>query len=199
MTILLRRKKEVKMPQDERERPRTGLAALAACSQSEVCPSMPPAESGVETASVAAKQRRMTPKQAVLAYCKECLLFEVQRARFDCLNQECPLYVAMPWRGKELVKRLDVVPGNPWVDRYVADLQAEAVVVPLRRPTAALLRARCRECQPQTVQDCGCPECPLYPWHPYQPGGPKKQARSVKQHEASKAAAIRLAAARSMR
>ena len=141
----------------------------------------------------------MTPKQAVLAYCKECLLFEQQRCRFDCLNPACPLYCAMPWRGRELPEYRAPGAVEGFVVRYVAGLKAEAVVVPIRRPTAALLRARCRDCQPGVHHDCGCPECPLYPWHPYQPGGPKKQARTAKQQEASNAAAMRLTAARSMR
>jgi hypothetical protein len=142
----------------------------------------------------------LTARGALRAFCRECLGVEKGQAPFDCLSLLCPLYEAVPFRGRAMPK------GKAWVDpdpdsdmaQWECEIKALAEVRPRRRPSGRMLTRYCQHhCQPEDRTDCGgvlnpgepCEHtCPLYPWHPYKPGGPKRRVRSEKQREASRVA-----------
>jgi hypothetical protein len=134
----------------------------------------------------------VTPGQAIRQFCMECLCVASGRQAYDCLcvwPPACPLYPAHPFRGKPMPARIaPKVTGEAaeFIAAEQAELEAIAAQIPRRRPSAALIRRRCRDCYPEGG-DCEMPTCALYPWNPRGKGMRPKRAMSAKQREAAAA------------
>ena len=130
----------------------------------------------------------MTPGQALRRFCLECEGATNAAAAFDCLSLICPLFEAMPFRGKPMPKSMAVELEGEWAE-WEVEIAKKAEARPRRRVGGRMLSAYCRNvCQPEDRTDCGgllnpgTPQehtCPLHAYHPYRPGGPRKARRGV--------------------
>lgn len=134
------------------------------------------------TATAAARRRpRMstlpTVRAVVLRQCVRCLGLPSRRSGYDCLGQSCPLYAAMPWRGKR-PPRSGQPSGPP---QHEVERTAElARTHPKRRASKRMVAAQCRMCLPDGDRDCADAGCPLSPLRPFQPGGQPKNPNRVR-------------------
>ena len=149
------------------------------------------------------KQRRPpTPGQAIRRFCMECLCVASGRQAYDCLcvwPPACPLYPAHPFRGKPMPAKIaPKVTGEAaeFVATEQAELEALAAEIPRRRPSAALIRRRCRDCHPEGG-DCEMADCPLYPWNPRGKGQRPKRVMSATRRQANAANLLAAQKARS--
>jgi hypothetical protein len=133
------------------------------------------------------KQLRLpTPGRAIRQFCMECLCVSSRRQAYDCLcvwPPACPLYPAHPFRGKPMPKGIaPQVTGEAaeFIAAEIAELEAIAAQIPRQRPSARLIRRRCRDCYPEGG-DCEMPTCPLYPWNPRGKGVRPKRRASARQ------------------
>ena len=129
----------------------------------------------------------MTAGQAVKQHCQECLGANTGGTAYDCGSELCPLYRAMPFRGRLLpvTQRPGVWVGGERVVNY--DEAAETARLadllrrfPRRRPSPAICVAMCRECTGQAKdgggkEDCRKVTCAMHDWQPYQPGGRRRR------------------------
>jgi len=107
-----------------------------------------------------------TPGQMIREKCIDCLGVINGRGAFDCIGESCPLYPAMPWRGKVLaLQEQDAL--------YLKQVEQLAKRVPTRRAGKNLIRQMCYACQ-EGREDC-LADCPLRPLTPFQPGGQPKR------------------------
>jgi hypothetical protein len=126
---------------------------------------------------------RLTPAQTIRAMCRKCLCLRKGEPGYDCLGATCPLYPAMPFRGRSPSRKTQ--PDGP--PAHEVERMAElAKTHPRRTAVKAMLRDQCRTCIPDKDQnepesthlDCTDEACPLFPWRPMQPGGmPKSPSR----------------------
>jgi len=104
-----------------------------------------------------------TPGRCIADKCRECLCVEARRQgqQYDCLSALCPLYPAMPWRGKNVA------------DTDKARAEALHKERPRRQPSRAIIRRMCAEC----LEGAECTaDCPLREWTQKQPGGAPRKA-----------------------
>ena len=102
----------------------------------------------------------MTLREAINRECAKCLGVSA-RGGHDCLNADCPLYPAHPFRGRPL-------PTTHQPENYVypADLAGKLhKKVPKRRASKGLVRKMCRACLPGRGK-CTATDCSLYKWSP---------------------------------
>lgn len=140
------------------------------------------------------KQGRLpTRGQAIRQFCLECLCVSSRRQAYDCLcvsPAACALYPAHPFTGKPMPA--SIAPKvNGAASELIAGEQAQlaaiAPQIPHRRPSATLIRRRCRDCNPEG-RDCGMSHCALYPWNRRGTGAQPKRAISDRQREVLMAA-----------
>jgi hypothetical protein len=123
----------------------------------------------------------------------ECLAVASVRQAYDCLcvsPSACALYPAHPFRGKSVpAGMVPKVTGAAaeFIAAEKAELEALAARVPRWRPSATLIRRRCRDCYPEGG-DCGMSDCALYPWNRRGKGVQPKRAISDRQREVLMAA-----------
>jgi len=116
-----------------------------------------------------------TVAACIRRFCLECLGATSRRAAFDCGSEVCPLRPASPFLGKPM----------PLAMR-TEDYDAEPPGVAKRRPSRALIRAQCRQCQPDDRDDCESEDCALYPYRPWVgPGKAGQRKASPAQLEAA--------------
>jgi hypothetical protein len=108
--------------------------------------------------------KRPTPAQAIRRFCLDCLGATSGRGACDCGSRACPLRPASPFLGKPML-----------VTMRAHDYSGEPARVAKRRPSRALIRAQCRQCQPGDTSDCMAEDCALYPHRPW--SGPGHAAR----------------------
>jgi hypothetical protein len=120
-----------------------------------------------------------TVRNAIFRQCVRCLCLPNARSGYDCLGRTCPLYPAMPWRGKHPPKTIQ--PNGP-PEHEVERMAELAKTHPKRRPSRKMVHDQCMMCIADDfvdgkLVDCVDTVCPLYPLRPMQPGGtPKSQA-----------------------
>ena len=133
-----------------------------------------------------------TPTQAVRQQCAWCLGVARHQHGWDCLSPGCPLYPAMPWRGRDLPKGMQ--PENGTDPDELWRTEEYLVTVPPKRATKSMIAAKCRYCLPEKGRggDCRIDDCQLYALRPTQPGGPPKRELSPAQL-AQRRRAIRMA------
>jgi len=123
-------------------------------------------------------------RAAIKAKCLQCLDAKTGRGAFDCIGRSCPLYPAMPFRGRKLADQTE----DPVFDAKIKELAAE---IPRRQPSRTLVRKMCAACNPDR-EHCTSQTCPLLSLTQLQPGGQPRRARTEKQREADIRAASRL-------
>ncbi|MBM3497412.1 MAG: hypothetical protein FJX74_01960 [Armatimonadetes bacterium] len=138
-----------------------------------------------------------TPKQLIHERCRWCLNIAQRGRGWDCRCPACALYPAMPWRGRDLPKRLQPQGGT----RAEEGKGTEALLksIPPRRPARGMIGRYCRQCKTDGRGDCTIDDCVLYPYRPMQPGGPRKRQLSEQQLARSRASLEKARAAASHR